>query len=153
MGFSKGKFLQNRMEKQMQRLLNTLHSYSREIRDLQSSERGAFEAMHKMLDFALHFRPALGRQLHRIFNDTYKRAGNRISKEITRKNAKAARNAKALADLKNQAIQFKKRAADIEAALLARSDIPCRSAAILALKAENATLRAEIFSILSKRGA
>ena len=135
----------------MDRLLNTLHAYSREIRDLQASERAAFEAMHKMLDFACRFRPVMGRQLHRIFNDTYKRAGNRISKDITRRNAKQARKATALADLKRQAAEVKKRAADIEAAVLARCEKPCRSAAILALKAENVTLRAELFSISSKR--
>ena len=141
----------------MKRILNTLHAYSREIRDLQSSERAAFHAMHLMLDFALRFRPVIGRQLQRIFNDSYKRAGNRISKEISRKNAKAARDAKALADLKEQALEFKKRAADIEeqCALLAGtlSEVPCRrdSATVMALKAENALLRAKLFNVSSKR--
>jgi hypothetical protein len=95
----------------------------------------------------------LGRQLQRIYNDSYRRAGNRISKEIGRKNAKAARNAKALADLKEQALQFTKRAAEIEGrcAMIEKSNVPCRSAAVLALKAENALLRARLFEISSKR--
>jgi hypothetical protein len=141
----------------MKRILNTLHAYSKEIRDLQSSERAAFHAMHLMLDFALRFRPVLGRQLQRIFNDSYRRAGNRISKEIGRKNAKTARDAKALADLREQALQFNKRAADIEAqcALLAdtKTEVPCRrdSATVMALKAENALLRAKLFNVSSKR--
>ena len=141
----------------MNRVLNTLHAYSQEIRDLQASERAAFRSMHLMIDFAMRFRPVLGRQLHRIFNDSYKRAGNRASREIGRRNAKALRDAKALADLKEQAAQFNKRAAEIEAqcALLAGtlSEIPCRrdSAAVVALKAENAVLRAKLFEISSKR--
>ena len=141
----------------MNRLLNTLHAFSREISDLQASERAAFHAMHLMLKFALHFRPMLGRQLQRIFNDEYRRAGIRMSKEIGRKNAKALRDAKALADLRDQAIQFSKRAAEIEAqcALLAgkQSEIPCRrdSATVMALKAENVALRAKLFKVSSKR--
>ena len=140
----------------MDRILNTLHAYSLEIRNLQSSERAAFHSMHLMMDFAMRFRPVLGRQLHRIFNDNYKRAGNRASKEIGRRNAKALRDAKALADLRDQAAQFNKRAAEIETqcALLAGtlSKIPCRrdSAAVVALKAENAVLRAKLFELSSK---
>ena len=136
----------------MRRLLSTLHAYSREISDLQGSERAAFHAMHLMMKFADHFRPALGRQLHRIFNNSYRQSGIRIAKKLMRKEKKAARMAAMLRGLQSSADELTKRAADIEKQL--RDDFPERrrdGSAVIALKAENASLRAELIQLKLKR--
>jgi len=136
----------------MRRLLNTLHAYSREISDLQGSERAAFHAMHLMLKFADHFRPSLGRQLHRIFNDSYRRSGKLVATKLMRKEKKAARMAVSLRALQSSADELTKRAAAIEAQL--RDDFPPRrrdGSAVIKLKAENATLRAELIKLKLKK--
>ena len=135
----------------MDRVLNTLHTYAKMIRDLQASERAAFRCMNKMLEFSAKWRPIMGRHLYRIFESNYRRTSNLVIKDLKRREAKAERTGRLLRDLAKQADEFKKRAANFEVQAIPGSSIRRDSATVLALKAENLKLRAEIMAMRLKK--